>query len=91
MLFGRDQVRDLFWCDGQLEFWDSILQAITVLPLDEPSVDMAVALNRDLKKKRKQIDLADLFIAATAVTSKLPVATLNRKHFERIDRLVLID
>ena len=75
----------------QLAFWDSILQAITVLPLDEAAVDTAVATNSALKKKRKQIDLADLFIAATAIASKLPLATLNRKHFERIDTLRLID
>ena len=76
---------------SQLAFWDSVLQAIIVMPLDEASVDKAVILNNLLKKKRKQIDLADLFIAATAVANNLPLATLNRKHFERIDTLTLID
>ena len=76
---------------NQLAFWDSILQAIAVLPLDESAVDIAVATNSALKKKRKQIDLADLFIAATAITNNLPFATLNRRHFDRIDGLTLID
>lgn len=76
---------------GQLAFWDSVLQAITVMPLDEAAVDTAVATNRALKKKRKQIDLADLFIAATAIANSLPLATLNRKHFDRIDTLELMD
>ncbi|HRO43530.1 MAG TPA: type II toxin-antitoxin system VapC family toxin [Flavipsychrobacter sp.] len=76
---------------NQLAFWDNVLQAITVLPLDEVSVDTALTINIALKKKRKQIDLADLFIAATAITHNLPFATLNRKHFERIDTLALID
>lgn len=76
---------------NQLAFWDSILQAVTVMPLDEATVDTAVATNSALKKKRKQIDLADLFIAATAITNNLPLATLNRKHFDRIDTLRLID
>jgi predicted nucleic acid-binding protein len=75
---------------SQLLFWDSILPAMVILPLDEESVDMAVTINRDLKRKRKQIDLADLFIASTAVANKLPVATLNRKHFERIDQVELL-
>ena len=75
----------------QLAFWDSILQAITVMPLDEPSVDTAVILNNLLKKKRKQIDLADLFIAATAVAHNMSLATLNKKHFDRIETLMLID
>jgi predicted nucleic acid-binding protein len=56
-----------------------VLQAITVIPLDEISVDTAVTINNILKRKRKQIDLADLFIAATAVAYNLSLATLNKK------------
>lgn len=76
---------------NQLAFWDKVLQAIAVLPFDELSVDTAVKINERLKKKRKQIDIADLFIAATAVAHKLPIATLNRKHFERVDELLIIE
>lgn len=76
---------------GQLAFWDSVLQAILVIPFDEAAVDTAVDINARLKQKRKQIDLADLFIAATAITHKLPLATLNRKHFDRIDELTIIE
>ena len=61
------------------------------MPLDELSVDTAVSINSTLKKKRKQIDLADLFIAATAVAHNFPLATMNKKHFDRIDTLQLID
>src|SRR5205085_6529589 len=75
---------------NQLVFWDSVLQAISVLPLNEICVDTTVIINTALKRKRKQIDLADLFIAATAVTNKLPFVTLNRKHFDKIDTLQLI-
>jgi tRNA(fMet)-specific endonuclease VapC len=75
---------------SQLAFWDNVLQAVEVISLDEVSIDTAVATNSSLKRKRKQIDLADLFIAATAITHNLPLATLNKKHFERIDGLQLI-
>lgn len=75
---------------NQLTFWDSVLQAMTVLSFDEKSVDTAITINNALKKKRKQIELADLFIAATAVAHGLSLATLNRKHFERIDTLNLV-
>jgi tRNA(fMet)-specific endonuclease VapC len=54
------------------------------------AVSTAVEVNQALKRKRKQIDIADLFIAASAIANKLPIATLNRKHFERIDDLELI-
>ena len=76
---------------NQLKFWDTVFEAITVMPLDELSVDTAVTVNAALKRKRKQIDMADLFIASTAVAHSLPLVTLNRKHFERIDTLKLIE
>ena len=75
---------------SQITFWDSILTAISVIPFDEGCVDTAVQINAVLKQKRKQIDLADLFIAATAMTNNLPITTLNKKHFERIDGLSVV-
>jgi predicted nucleic acid-binding protein len=74
----------------QLTFWDNVLKVIKVIPFDEAAVNTAVDINARLKRKRKQIALADLFIAATAVTHQLLFATLNRKHFDRIDDLTLI-
>jgi len=76
---------------SQLSFWDNVLQAIIIIPFDEASVNTAVRINISLKRKRAQIDLADLFIAAAAVTHKLQFATLNKKHFNRIEELVIIE
>jgi len=76
---------------NQLQFWNDVLIAISVIPFDESSVDKAVEINNMLKRKRKQIDLADLFIAATAMNYNLPIATLNKKHFERIEGLNLVE
>jgi tRNA(fMet)-specific endonuclease VapC len=67
-----------------------VLEAITVIPFDEATVDKAVEINTNLKRKRNQVALADLFIAATAISHNLPFATLNRKHFDRIDELNII-
>lgn len=63
---------------SQLAFWDDVFQAISVLSFDEDCVDVAVGINADLKRKRKLIDIADLFIGATAIANKLPLATINR-------------
>lgn len=62
-----------------------------MLPLDINTIDRAVEINKSLKAKRKQIDMADLFIAATALANELPISTLNRSHFERIDNIRLIE
>ena len=75
----------------QVPFWDDLLQKVEVLPFDKSVVNHAVRINKHLKQKRKQIDLADLFIAATANANNLPIATLNRKHFDRIDALDIIE
>lgn len=77
--------------ESQLVFWDSVFRSITNIPFDEACVDTAVRINAILKRKRKQIGIADLFIAATAMSHQLPVATLNRKHFERIDDLRILN
>ncbi len=75
---------------SQLDFWNNVLAAIEVIAFDEASVNTAVTINATLKRNRKQIDLADLFIAATAITHSLQIATLNKKHFERIASLEII-
>lgn len=75
----------------QLSFWDNLLQKVEVLPFDNLVVKLAVEINRELKRKRKQIEIADLLIAATAVAHNFPFATLNRKHFDRINRLNIVE
>lgn len=76
---------------GQIDFWDTFLQKIQVLPFDKAAARIAVDINRDLKRKRKQIAVPDLFIAATAVANNLPLATLNKRHFERVGMLRIIE
>ena len=75
---------------SQLSFWQNVLDAIYIIPLDEKCVDMAISINIGLKKRRKQIDLADLFIGATALANGLSIATLNKRHFERIEKLTIV-
>lgn len=76
---------------NQLPFWKILLQKTRVLALDEVVAQAAISINKELKKKRKQIAIADLFIAATAIANRLPFATLNKKHFDRIDTLLIIE
>lgn len=75
----------------QIEFWETVLQKVTIIPFDEDCVDTAIRLSTLLKKSNKQIDIADLFIASTALSNNLSIATLNKKHFERIDELEVIN
>ncbi len=58
---------------GQISFWNTLLLRIQVLPFDKQRAQVAVAIDAELKRKRKQIAVPDLFIAATALTNDLPL------------------
>lgn len=75
----------------QLPFWSALLERITVLPLGSKEVHRAAQLQAEMKRLRKQLELPDLFIAATALEAGLPIATLNTKHFTQIPGLSLHD
>lgn len=76
---------------AQLSFWGNVLERTEVLYFDKAVAQAAVNINKSLKSKRKQIGMADLFIAATAISNNLRLATLNRKHFDRVEGLSLIE
>jgi predicted nucleic acid-binding protein len=75
---------------AQKEFWDTVFQNFSILPITETVIDKAVSIQKKLKQERQQIDFADLLIAATAIHYDLPIATINVKHFIRIRDLRLI-
>jgi len=74
----------------QRKFWDDFFGMIQVLPFDIATALIAADLDAELKRKRKQIAVPDLFIAATTVQTNLKIATHNKKHFGRIASLQLI-
>ena len=75
---------------AQREFWKEFFRGAVRLPFDERTAEIAADIFRTLQQKNIRLDSADVFIAATAIVNGLPVATLNRKHFEQIDGLELI-
>lgn len=77
--------------EPQISFWEEVLIQTKVLPFDKYVVKVAVEINNNLKRKRKQIGIADIFIGATAINYRLPIATLNRKYFDRIDGLHVLE
>ncbi len=77
--------------NAQLDYWQQFLEKIDVIPLDQDAIKVAIEVNKILKSKRKQIELADLSIASIAVSNNMPLATLNVNHFERVDSLQLVE
>lgn len=57
------------------------------LPFTDSVAKVAANIYRQLRSKNKMIEFRDIFIAATCIVNELPIVTLNKKHFERIDGL----
>lgn len=71
--------------------YETLIQNLEILPVDQTCIDEAVAIYKALKPQNALIELADLLIGATASSNSFALATLNRKHFERIPNLTLLD
>ena len=63
---------------------------IQVIFLDLACTKAAANIERLLKRSNQRIGFADTLIAGTAIAHGLPLATLNRKHFERVADLQLV-
>jgi len=75
----------------QVHFWDDFFARVTILPFDKKANDQAVSIYKQLKQASKLIELPDLLIGATALGNQLKIATLNKKHFERIGGLEMVN
>jgi len=80
---GRNENQDSFWID--------FLDSLVILDFDIETSKHAVKIYKHLKKTNKLIDLADILIAATSISYNIPLATLNLKHFQRINELEIVD
>ena len=72
-------------------FWNKFFSQITILPFDTKAAKIAAGIYKQLKAKNKLIEVPDILIAGTAMQNNLVLATLNRKHFERITGLNIVD
>lgn len=76
--------------ERRLHHVESILGVVPVLPFDMDVARIHARIWADLAARGQIIGAHDLIIAATALAHGLPVATMNRKHFRRIDGLELL-
>ncbi|MDR2962926.1 MAG: type II toxin-antitoxin system VapC family toxin [Bacteroidales bacterium] len=76
--------------DEQNIFWNKFFAHITVLPFDTQAVKKAVEIYKQLRYDNKLIEIPDILIAATTLQHNVPIATLNKKHFERIKGLQIV-
>lgn len=68
-----------------------LLDQVAILPFNESAAREMGRLKAGLRRSGMLLPDIDLQIAAIALTNGLPVATHNRRHFERIPGLQLLD
>lgn len=66
-----------------------LLEGISILPFDEEVSLKAAEIYHNLRRRNLIIEFRDIFIAATAIIFQLPIKTLNKDHFQRIETLEL--
>lgn len=74
---------------NQSKFWEDFFEFTEVLPFDSGSAEIAAQIVKKLKTSNKLIDMADILIASVAIRNEVSLATLNKKHFQRIEFLDL--
>lgn len=74
----------------QIPLWNNLFSDFVILPYTLNIDTESLKIFKELKRRRKSIQLQDLIIAATTRSLKVPLATINEKHFNHIEGLDLI-
>ncbi len=69
----------------------TLSEEIEVIDFTIETAKIASDVYLDLRRRNKLIEFRDILIASTALQFDIKIATLNRKHFERIEKLNIID
>ena len=75
----------------QLKLIQQLLEALPTLPFDEGAADQAANLRNMLKRKGQDIGMADSLIAGIVIRHGAILLTRNRRHFERVPGLPLME
>ncbi len=72
------------------KLWADLFIDILILPYTPIINKIAIETSKRLRKSGQQLEFKDLIIGATALQRNLPLATLNEKHFDKLDNLAII-
>lgn len=68
-----------------------LLAALPTLPLDAQAADAAARIRQALERVGEAIGMADSLIAGIVVSQGASLLTRNRRHFERVRGLPLVE
>ncbi|MGB0932029.1 MAG: type II toxin-antitoxin system VapC family toxin [Chitinophagales bacterium] len=77
--------------EGKWNDVEALTLGIPVLPFNyEVSIE-AAKIYHELRRSNNMIEFRDIFIGATARVYDIPIKTLNKRHFKRIEGLTVLD
>jgi predicted nucleic acid-binding protein len=71
-------------------FVEKVIENYPIFAFDLSAARVYVQLWASLRRKKVEVGAHDLIIGATAISLGFPVATLNRRDYEKIDGLLLL-
>lgn len=78
------------WGSRKVQELEAGMARYLVLPYDRQIAQRWAELKVALESEGKVLGVNDLWIAATALRHRIPLATNNRQHFERVPDLHLV-
>ncbi len=84
-------VFELFLRETNLHAIEKLLLKTSILDFSELCARKASEISKEQKRIGRLIEIRDLFIASTAIINNCTLATLNKKHFENIKELELLN
>jgi predicted nucleic acid-binding protein len=82
------------FCSGtsmaEREIWEEALAPYEMLEITPETAWIYGGIYRELSKRGELIGTNDMWIAATALTHGLPIATGNVREFEKVDGLLVV-
>jgi tRNA(fMet)-specific endonuclease VapC len=91
LLHGCARATDAMVRERRVRFVESVLQNYAVLPFALAEAREHAKFWAELEGRGQIIGERDLQIAATATASGYAVATLNRREFERVPGIILVE
>ncbi len=70
---------------------ETLCSEIEIIDFNLDTAKFASTIYLELRSKNKLIEFRDILIGATALQLDIPISTLNKKHFVRIDNLQILD
>jgi len=75
--------------DEKINDIELLTDDIDILPFNEEVARKAADIYHQLRKSNHMIEFRDIFIGATCIVNNVPIKTLNKKHFSRIEGLII--